>query len=96
VHNLLKRRRILPQPNPSIRLRHAEARSHRSGFFIFKPFAGFIRPGVYGNPRILKTEHPDLIAKKLETIRVYDESGDHGGFQGPYEEFGTSLFSEIL
>ena len=42
-----------------------------------------------------KEYDPDLIAKKLEAIRVYDEHGDHRGFQGPYEDCISVLHSSL-
>jgi len=42
-----------------------------------------------------KEYDPDLIAKKLEAIRVYDEQGDHRGFQGPYEDCISVLHSSL-
>jgi hypothetical protein len=42
-----------------------------------------------------KEYDPDLISKKLEAIRVYDEQGDHRGFQGPYEDCVSVLHSSL-
>ena len=42
-----------------------------------------------------KEYDPDLIAKKLEAIRVRDESGNHGGFQDPYEDCVSVLHSSL-
>jgi hypothetical protein len=42
-----------------------------------------------------KEYDPDLIAKKLEAIRVYDDQGNHGGFQGPYEDCVSVLHSSL-
>jgi hypothetical protein len=42
-----------------------------------------------------KEYDPNLIAKKLEEIRVFDDSGNHGGFQGPYEDCVSVLHSSL-
>src|ERR1051326_4302558 len=42
-----------------------------------------------------KEYDPDLIAKKLEALRVRDDSGNHGGFQGPYEDCVSVLHSSL-
>lgn len=38
---------------------------------------------------------PALIAKKLQAIRVFDDSGNHGGFQGPYEDCVSVIHSSL-
>src|SRR5262245_27179858 len=43
-----------------------------------------------------KEYDPDLIAKKLEAIRVYDDQGNHRGFQGPYEDCVSVLHSSVV